>query len=130
MLLKLILAFALIPVIEIYVLIEVGSVIGSLYTIGIILLTAVVGGYLARLEGTRTYLQIRSHLQQGIIPQNEFIDAMLIFAAGVVLLTPGFMTDLVGLLILFPPTRAPLRGLLKRWIRNRADRGTIHIRRF
>ncbi|MEF8822682.1 MAG: FxsA family protein [Desulfohalobiaceae bacterium] len=127
---KLILAFALLPVLEIYVLIEVGSVIGSLNTVAIILLTAVAGGYLARSEGSRTYYQIQNNLNQGIIPRNEIIDALLIFGAGVVLLTPGFVTDLAGLTVLFPPTRAPIREFLKRRFKNRMDRTTIEINRF
>ena len=130
MILKLVLAFALLPVAEIYVLMEVGSAIGSLNTIAIILLTAVAGGYLARAEGTRTYLQIRSHLDRGVIPQNEMIDAVLIFAAGIVLLTPGFITDLAGLALLFPLTRTPIREWIKRWLRDKMDRTTIEINRF
>jgi len=127
---KLILAFAILPVAEIYVLIEVGSVIGSLNTVAIILLTAAAGGYLARNEGTRTYNQIQTHLQQGVVPRNEIVDALLIFAAGIVLLTPGFITDLAGLAVLFPPTRAPIREFLKRRFKNRMDRTTIEINRF
>jgi UPF0716 protein FxsA len=127
---KLILAFALLPVLEIYVLIEVGSVIGSLNTVAIILLTAVAGGYLARSEGTRTYHQIQNNLNQGIIPRNEIVDALLIFGAGIVLLTPGFITDLAGLAVLFPPTRAPIREFLKRRFKSRMDRTTIEINRF
>ncbi len=127
---KLILAFAILPVAEIYVLIEVGSVIGSLNTVAIILLTAVAGGYLARTEGLRTYHQIQTNLNQGIIPRNEIVDALLIFGAGVVLLTPGFITDLAGLVILFPPTRAPIREFLKRRFKNRMDRTTIEINRY
>ena len=127
---KLILAFALLPVAEIYVLIEVGSVIGSLNTVAIILLTAVVGGYLARTEGMRTYQQIQTHLQRGVIPRNEIVDALLIFAAGIVLLTPGFITDVAGLTLLFPPTRVPIREFLKRRFKNKMDRTTIEINRF
>jgi UPF0716 protein FxsA len=127
---KLILAFALLPVLEIYVLIEVGSVIGSLNTVAIILLTAVAGGYLARSEGTRTYHQIQNNLNQGIIPRNEIVDALLIFGAGIVLLTPGFITDVAGLAVLFPPTRAPIREFLKRRFKSRMDRTTIEINRF
>jgi UPF0716 protein FxsA len=127
---KLILAFALLPVAEIYVLIEVGSVIGSLNTVAIILLTAVAGGYLARTEGTRTYHQIQAHLQRGVIPRNEIVDALLIFAAGIVLLTPGFITDLAGLAILFPPTRVPIREFIKRRFKDKMDRTTIEINRF
>lgn len=127
---KLILAFALLPVAEIYLLIEVGTAIGSLNTVAIILITAVAGGYLARAEGTRTYHQIQTHLQQGVVPHNEIVDALLIFAAGIVLLTPGFITDVAGLTILFPPTRAPIREWLKRRFKNKMDRTTIEINRF
>ncbi len=123
---RLILLFALLPLIELYLLIKVGSVIGGLPTIGLVLFTGVLGAYLARLEGTRVFLRAQENMKQGIPPAEEVIDALLIFIAGVVLLTPGIVTDCMGFAMLFPPTRR----LFKVWLRKRFDQavanGTIH----
>ncbi len=122
MLLKLFLAFTLVPFIEIYLLIEVGRVIGSLNTIALVILTGFAGAYLARLQGIQTMFRVRSSLQQGIMPTEDLIDALLILTAGIILLTPGFLTDVAGLLVLFPPTRIHIKRFLKqkfkKWIEN------------
>jgi UPF0716 protein FxsA len=112
---RLILAFTLIPVAEIYLLIKLGGAIGALNTVLAVIVTAVAGAYLARLEGTRTLMQIRRNLDQGLMPAEDMFDALLIFAAGIVLLTPGFITDAAGLLILIPATRR----YLKRWLKKK-----------
>ena len=122
MLLKLFLAFTLIPFLELYLLIEVGTVIGPLNTVALVLLTGFAGAYLARMQGLQTMLRVRSSLQQGIMPKEDLVDALLIFIAGIVLLTPGFITDAAGLLVLFPATRGPIKRFLKgrfdKWIEN------------
>lgn len=114
---KFFLIFALIPVAEIYVLVSVGSVIGVLPTIGLVLGTALVGAYLAREQGMAIVLRIRESLAQGYMPAEEVLDGLLVFLAGMGLLAPGFLTDLLGLLILFPVTR----GMFKRWLREKFD---------
>ncbi|MCP4691733.1 MAG: FxsA family protein, partial [Desulfobacterales bacterium] len=105
MFIKLFLAFTLIPVIEIYLLIKLGGVLGPLNTVLIVIITGVVGAHLARMQGMQTMLRIRASVQQGVTPAEEMVDAMIIFVAGVVLLTPGFLTDAAGLLLLIPYTR-------------------------
>ncbi len=132
MLLKLILAFTIIPVAEIYVLIRIGGAIGALNTIAVVILTAVAGGYLARMQGTKTYLQIRRNLDQGIMPTEELLDALIILVAGIVLLTPGFITDAAGLLLLIPATRQIVKRWLKRSFEKKtsSNRITIDIDRF
>lgn len=121
MLFRLFLAFTLIPVAEIYLLIKVGAVAGAFNTVLLVVLTGFSGAYLARLQGMQTLLRVRASLQQGLMPADDLMDALLIFIAGIVLLTPGFITDAAGLLILFPQTRrifkqfAKLR--LERWIK-------------
>lgn len=114
---KIFLAFTLIPAAEIYLLITIGSSIGALNTFLIIIITGVVGAYLARLQGMYTLSKIQSNLQQGIIPAEELIDALIILVAGVVLLTPGFLTDIAGLLLLIPQ----VRFYFKRWLRKKFD---------
>ena len=115
MLLKLFLVFTLIPFVEIYLLIEVGTVIGPFSTLALVVLTAFIGAYLARMQGMQTMFRVRSSLQQGIMPTEDLVDALLIFIAGIVLLTPGFITDLAGLLVLLPRTRV----YIKRFVRDR-----------
>ena len=117
MLLKLFLAFTLIPVLEIYLLIEIGGHLGALNTVALVIATGFAGAYLARLQGMQTMLRVRTSLQQGVMPAEEMLDAMLIFAAGIVLLTPGFITDVFGLLLLIPDTRL----LFKRYLRKKLD---------
>ena len=114
---KLFLAFTLIPAVEIYLLIQIGSVIGALNTLLVILITGFVGAYLARLEGMHTLFKIQSSLQQGVMPAEEMIDALIILVAGIVLLTPGFLTDAAGLLLLIPQ----VRFYFKRWLRKKFD---------
>ena len=114
---KLFLLFALVPVAEIYVLVSVGGVIGVFPTIALVLLTALAGAHLARLQGMSVMQRIRENLDQGFMPAEELLDALLIFLAGMALLTPGFLTDLCGLLILLPATR----NIFKRWLRKKFD---------
>ncbi len=129
MLLKLFLAFTLIPIIELYLLIEVGTIIGTLNTVIVVIATGFAGAWLARLQGMQTMIRVRSSLQQGIMPTEELMDALLIFMAGIVLLTPGFITDAAGLLLLIPETRSHFKRFLRykfdRWIQNQ----NIHIQR-
>lgn len=113
MLLKLFLAFTLIPVAEIYLLIKIGGHIGAFNTVIIVIATGFAGAYLARLQGMQTMFRVRASLQQGLMPAEELLDALLIFAAGIVLLTPGFITDAAGLLLLIPETRFQIKRYLK-----------------
>jgi UPF0716 protein FxsA len=130
MFIKLFLAFTLIPAVEIYLLIEIGSYFGALNTIILVIATGFAGAYLARLQGLQTMLRVRASLEQGIMPTEDLVDALIIFAAGIVLLTPGFLTDLTGLLLLFPPTRAYFKRFMKlkfeQWVGNQ----NITYRRF
>ena len=114
---KLFLAFTLVPFIEIYLLIKIGGQVGAFNTILIVILTGLLGASLARLEGIKTMTKVRDSLNRGDLPAEEMLDAMLIFAAGVVLLTPGFLTDLTGLALLVPK----LRYWFKRWLRKKFD---------
>lgn len=117
MLLKLFLSFTIIPVLEIYILIKLGTFLGALNTVIIVILTGILGAYLARLEGLQTMIKVREALGRGEMPAESMLDALLILVAGIVLLTPGFLTDVTGLLLLIPQTRL----LFKRWLRNKFD---------
>ena len=113
MFLWLILMFTVLPAVELTLLIQVGRVIGLLPTLAVVLSTGVAGAWLARQEGMRTMRKVQDQLARGQMPGDELMDGFLILFAGAVLLTPGFVTDLWGLLILFPPTRAIFKAAIK-----------------
>jgi UPF0716 protein FxsA len=115
---RLLLLFIIVPLIELYILIKIGSYIGGLNTVLLVVLTAMLGAFLARLEGLRTLQQIQLSLSQGQIPAEELIDGVLILVGGIMLITPGVLTDLFALVLLFPFTRM----FFKRWLRRRFDR--------
>ena len=130
MLWKLFLAFTLIPVSEIYILITIGGQIGILPSIALVILTGIVGASLARSQGLQTLGRIQDSFQQGLVPGEELLNALLIAIAGIVLLTPGFLTDAAGLFLLIPATRTLCREWLKRrmesvYAQRNADNGPI-----
>ena len=116
MLLKLFLAFTIIPIIEIYLLIEIGSIFGALTAVILVILTGFLGAFLARMQGLQTLYRIQNSLREGRMPSGELLDALLIVIAGLVLLTPGFLTDSVGFLLLIPATRNSIKYWLRRQI--------------
>ncbi len=119
-LLFILLLFVGIPLIELYFLIEVGSVIGALPTILLTVFTAVLGGFLVRLQGFSTALRVRAGMEQGELPAVEMLEGVVLLLCGILLLLPGFFTDLFGFLCLVPPIRrAVIIGFLKR-------AGTLH----
>ena len=116
MLLKLFLAFTIIPIIEIYLLIEIGSLFGALTAVTLVILTGFLGAFLARMRGLQTLYRIQESLREGRMPSGELLDALLIVIAGLVLLTPGFLTDSAGFLLLIPATRNAIKYWLRRQI--------------
>ena len=116
MLLKLFLAFTIIPIIEIYLLIEIGSMFGALTAVALVILTGFLGAFLARMQGLQTLYRIQESLREGRMPSGELLDALLIGIAGLVLLTPGFLTDSAGFLLLTPATRNAIKNWLRRQI--------------
>ena len=119
MLLKLFLAFTIIPIIEIYLLIEIGSMFGALTAVVLVILTGFLGAFLAKMQGLKTLYRIQENLREGRMPSGELLDALLIGIAGLVLLTPGFLTDSVGFLLLIPATRNAIKNWLRRQIKLR-----------
>ncbi len=124
---KLFLIFALVPVAELSVLIYVGSHIGTLNTITIILLTAVVGAYMVRLEGLGILYRIQTDIAEGVFPAEELVNGAMILVAGALLLTPGFFTDIAGFLMVFPATREFLKPALKKYLKKRISDISIHM---
>ena len=110
----LLLALLGIPVAEIFFIIRVTRDLGIPETIGLLVAVSIAGAWLVRRCGLGVLAQIRERLARGEIPGKELVDGLLILVGGLLMLTPGFLTDAVGLLLLVPPTRLALRGLLVR----------------
>ena len=130
MLLRLFLLFAIVPVIEVWLIIKVGRVIGPLPTVAILLAISLAGAWLARSQGFRVIAAIRDELAAGRLPAAHILDGAFVLAGGILLLTPGFFTDLVGLVLLFPPSRRLLKLWMGIWLENRLRRGNFMVRRF
>jgi len=130
MLLKLFLCFTLIPVFELYLLIKIGTVIGGFNTILLVIVTGFLGAWIARMEGMNTMMKLKRNINQGLMPAEELIDAVIIFAAGVVLITPGLITDVFGLLLLWPVTRNKFKRMLRKKFDEMQLQGNINITRF
>jgi UPF0716 protein FxsA len=113
----LVVAFFVIPFLELFVILQTSHAIGGWVTIGLLLLISVVGGWLMKHEGRKVWKRFNEQVSRGVVPSNDIADGVLLLGAGALLLTPGFLTDIVGILIMFPPTRAIFRKLLvKRFI--------------
>jgi UPF0716 protein FxsA len=97
--------FLVVPIVEIYLLIQVGQVIGAGWTIFLVVLTAVVGVALLRVQGLSTLHRAQQKMRHNELPAREILEGMGLLVAGALLLTPGFFTDTIGFLLLFPPTR-------------------------
>ena len=104
----LLLLFLLVPLAEIYVMIKVGGIIGALPTVLLVVLTAVAGAALARIQGLATLQRLQATLARGEAPAIEMFEGVLLLVGALLLLTPGFITDLLGFVCLFPATRKAL----------------------
>ena len=112
--LLLVILFIVVPIAELALLIQVGQAIGVWWTILLLVADALLGSWLLRTQSRAAWRRFNEALANGRIPHREVIDGVLVIFGGVLLLTPGFITDIFGLLFLFPPTRVLLRGLLVR----------------
>jgi UPF0716 protein FxsA len=125
MLIKLILLFTIVPFVELTLLIEIGSHIGTLNTIIIVIVTGIIGAFMARIAGLTVFLKIQENLREGIFPRDELFDGVLILISGAFLLTPGLLTDALGFFLLIPFGRLVVKGWLKEIIKTRIDRNEI-----
>src|SRR5918997_1585744 len=119
MLAPLLLLFIVVPIAELALLIQVGQEIGVLWTVGILVADSVLGSLLMRSQGRAAWRRFNVALQSGRPPAREVLDGVLVIFGGALLLTPGFLTDVLGLALLIPPTRAVVRRVL---VRRFADR--------
>ena len=108
------LAFFVVPLVELAVIIKVGAEIGVLNTVGLLILSSIVGGWLMKREGLGVIRRIQGSVAAGRVPGAELVDAFLILFGGALMLAPGFLTDLTGMALLLPPVRAVVRGALRK----------------
>lgn len=120
--------FLAIPILEIYVIIQVGQAIGAGPTVLLLLAESALGAWLVRREGRRAWQALREAFQTGRLPSTELSDAGLVLVGGTLLLTPGFVTDIAGFFLVLPFTRPIARRLLQAYLRRRARRGTGRVR--
>lgn len=117
----LVLLFLVVPLIELYVLIQVGEEIGALNTIGLLVVISIVGAWLAKREGLGVWRRINEQVKAGKVPGADLVDGFLILLAGALLVTPGFVSDVLAILLLLPPTRALVRRTVRRRYRRRLE---------
>ncbi len=116
---KLLLLFLIIPVVELILLIKIGTVIGTLNTILLVISTAFIGAYLVKTEGLNVMQRFQSNLNHGVFPAEEIFDGAMILVAGALLVTPGILTDIVGFVLVIPPTRAVIKKFIRKFVEKR-----------
>jgi UPF0716 protein FxsA len=119
----LVLIFIVVPIAELYVIIQVGNAIGAGPTVFLLLADALLGALLLRHQGRAAWIRFNRALAEGRVPHREVFDGVLIIFGGALLITPGFLTDILGLILLIPPTRALIRAMSARIVRRRLALG-------
>ncbi len=127
MLFRLFLLFIGLPLVELALLIQLGQWVGLLPTIGLVVLTGVVGAALARSQGFQVWAAIQRELQEGRMPVGELMNGLLVLIGGVVLLTPGLITDVLGMLLLLPGTRSAFKTYLRRRLERMLRTGEVRM---
>jgi UPF0716 protein FxsA len=115
----LVVIFIVVPIAELYVIIKVGEAIGLVPTLILLLADALLGSMLLRYQGRAAWIRFNRALAEGRLPHKEVFDGVLIIFGGALLITPGFLTDILGLILLIPPTRALVRAVSARFVRRR-----------
>jgi UPF0716 protein FxsA len=115
--------FILVPIAELYVIIQIGGAIGIIPTLFLLVLDSILGTLLLRSQGRSAWVAFNRALSENRVPAKEIIDGVLIIFGGALLLTPGFLTDIVGLILLIPPTRAIVRAFARRFVVGRFAMG-------
>jgi UPF0716 protein FxsA len=122
-LLALVLIFVVGPIVELYVIIQVAHVIGGWETIALLLIESFIGAWLMKAQGRGVLRRLQRSLEEHRMPTKDLVDGGLILFAGALMIAPGFLTDVIGYLLLIPPTRAVVRGIVMRRFRGRLGRG-------
>ena len=120
-------AFITVPLLELWLLLQVGTMVGAGPTFGLVILTGTVGAWLARREGYRTMLGIQREMAKGALPAGELVDGMIIIMGGALLLTPGILTDVLGFSMIAPVTRQVMRRSLVSWMKRKVESGAAHV---
>ena len=119
--------FILVPLAELYVILQVGDAIGAVWTILLLAADSVLGAWLMKSQGRAVWGRFNAALAEGRAPTREVFDGVFVIFGGAFLITPGFITDIVGLFLLLPPTRALIRRAVARWL---LPAGAVHVARF
>ncbi|HMB89856.1 MAG TPA: FxsA family protein [Rhodothermales bacterium] len=119
--------FLIMPVVELALLVQVDKLIGFWPTIGIIVMTGLIGGFLAKREELSVWQRFNARMAEGGLPGTELLDGVIILVAGALLITPGVLTDFLGFLGLIPPTRALIRKIVMKRIRKAMKKGNISV---
>src|SRR5881398_3304005 len=125
--LPLILLFIVVPIAELYVILKVGDLIGTLPTIALLVADSLLGSWLLKSQGRTVWQRFQETMQAGRVPHREVFDGVLVIFGGAFLITPGFITDIVGLFLLLPPTRALVRRAVARRL---MGGGAVRVARF
>lgn len=124
---RLLLLFTIVPLIELFLLIRLGQAIGAMPTVALVLVTGIAGATLARMEGLRVLFQWQRALASGRLPEDGVLSGLLILVGAAFLVTPGILTDVFGLALLFAPTRRLVARRVRRWAEKRIRAGTLRV---
>lgn len=124
---RLFLLFTLVPLVEIYLLVQLGGLLGAWPTIALVAITGLLGAALARREGRRALASYQEALAKGKLPEEGIVSGLLILVGGVMLITPGVLTDVVGLALMVPPVRRAVAKQVKARVQKRIDTGSIQV---
>lgn len=127
LLLALAVIFVIGPIVELYVIIQVAHVVGAWQTIALLLVEGAIGAWLIKRQGRRALARIQAALQSGQLPTKELVDGGLILFAGALMVAPGFITDILGFLLLIPPSRALFRMAVMRHFKDRITTGSAFL---
>lgn len=122
--------FIAVPIVELWGIVQVGNWIGGWNTFFILIVMGLAGAYLARAEGRRVWVDAQRQMQAGQIPGQTLLDGICVLAGGILLLMPGFISDFMGITLLFPVTRSFYRQFMLQWIEKRMRNGNFKIGRF
>jgi UPF0716 protein FxsA len=124
---RLFVLFTALPLLDLWLLLHVGRAIGFWNTVALVILTGMAGAWLARAEGFRVLRAWQDALAQGRVPEEGVLSGALVLAGALLLVTPGVLSDVLGLALLFPPSRRLVAAGLRRWLRRQVDKGRVRV---
>jgi UPF0716 protein FxsA len=124
---RLFVLFTALPLVDLWVLLQIGRALGLWSTIALVVATGMAGAWLARTEGARVIRGWRRAMTEGRLPEEGVLSGALVLAGGLLLVTPGVISDVLGLALLFPPSRRLAAAALRRWLRRQLEAGRIHV---